>query len=432
MKPNILVVDDQEAILESFATLLGPAPSSDSEATLDELELAMGGVPAQTIEMPSYQVRYARQGLDAIRECETALAENRPFGVAFLDVHMPPGIDGVETAVRLWQVQPDLEIVLCTAHAIYSWQAILARLTARDQLVILRKPFDPIEVRQLAACLSEKWRRGRAVARRMAELEHEIAREVARRLDIELRASQKFEALGRIAAGIAHEINTPAQFIRSSLEYLEDVFATASEALPEASREDVASALADASTGVCRISAIVRSVGEYAHSSGRRHEPIDLNRQVRMAAELARSQYKDDAELKLVLGELPMIEGNSDELGRAILNLIINAAHAIHAKGDPARGNITITTRATESAVTLSIADTGTGIAAEHRDRIFEPFFTTKPLGEGTGQGLAMVRATVVDRHDGKIELDSTPGQGTTFHITIPLPTARAVARGAA
>lgn len=421
LSPNILIVDDQETILDSFATLLGPPSAGDQDIMLDELEVAMGGVPANTVTTPTYQLRYARQGLDAIRECEIALAENRPFSVAFLDIHMPPGIDGVETAVRLWKLQPDLEIVLCTAHAMYSWHAILARLPVRDQLVILRKPFDPIEVRQLASCLSEKWRRGRAVARRMAELEHVIAREVARRLEIELRGSQKFEALGRLAAGIAHEINTPSQFIRSSIDYLGEVFAIAGEALPAGTRADIASAIEDAASGVERITTIVRSVREYAHSGGQRHEPVDLNRQVRMAAELARSQYKHDAELELDLGELPLINGTADELGRAVLNLVVNAAQAIHARKDATRGRITITTRATPNAVELAVADTGAGIAADDRDRIFEPFFTTKPLGEGTGQGLAMVRATVVDRHHGTLRFDSTPGQGTTFYISLPV-----------
>ncbi|MEJ7602952.1 MAG: ATP-binding protein [Kofleriaceae bacterium] len=421
--PNLLVVDDQEPILHNFATLLEPSRTSGNTSELDLLELALGGTaPAEPVITPRYHVRYARQGAEAVRECEAALAADRPFSVAFVDIHMPPGIDGVETAMQLWQLQPDLEIVLCTAHSTYSWHEILARLSVRDQLVILRKPFDPIEVRQLAACLTEKWRRGRAVAARMAELEQEIAREVARRLEIELRGSQKFEALGRLAAGIAHEINTPSQFIQSSLEFLGETFAELDGPPSADCRADIATAISDAVSGVSRITSIVRSVREYAHTSGEQHEPVDLNRQVRMAGELARSQYKHDAELVLDLGDVPAVMGHADELGRAILNLLVNAAHAIRARKDRRLGTITIKTRCTDRAVELAISDTGVGIAPEARDRIFEPFFTTKALGEGTGQGLAIVRATIVDRHQGTMRFESELGHGTTFMLTLPLP----------
>jgi two-component system NtrC family sensor kinase len=305
----------------------------------------------------------------------------------------------------------------------YSWQQILEELPRRDQLVILRKPFDPIEVRHLAACLSEKWRRGRAIEQQMQELEMRVSREVTRRLELELGALQKFDALGRLTAGIAHEISTPMQCAHSSFEFLQDVLADCDE--------DVRGAIADGLEGMRRASAIVRSIGEYSHSRPG-PGPVDLNRQVQMAAQLARTEYRHDADLVLDLGELPPLHGYADELGRAILNLVVNASHAIAAKRRPsldqpcleqidARGTITIVTRAVAGGVRLSISDTGTGIAPEHRARIFEPFFTTKSLGKGTGQGLAMVHTTVVEHHHGAIEVDSLPGHGTTFHLQLPL-----------
>ncbi|MBS1123324.1 MAG: hybrid sensor histidine kinase/response regulator [Deltaproteobacteria bacterium] len=423
-QPNILVVDDEQSILDSFRSLLDAPGSDPTVATLDELELALGGAPRVATEQPRYRMHYARQGADAITACSSALASGAPLSVAFIDIQMPPGIDGVETAVQLWRQQPDLEIVLCTAHSTYSWQDILARTPRRDQLVILRKPFEPIEVRQLAACMSEKWHRGRELQRDMERLEAQVQREVARRLQIELGVSQKFESLGRLAAGIAHEINTPTQYIQSSLEFLAE---TIGDLKPESGGEtaelfdSMTGAIGDALSGVARVTAIVRSVREYAHTSDTQHDTVDLNRQIRMAAELAKSQYKYSADLVLDLGELPPVRGHADELGRAILNLVINAAQAITAKRDGGRrGRITITTRATASVVTVSVADTGTGIPDEHRARVFEPFFTTKSLGEGTGQGLAMVRAAIVDRHHGTIDFESVVGAGTTFHLSLP------------
>jgi signal transduction histidine kinase len=422
--PSILVVDDQEPILDGFSKLLDAqaSKSSDASISLDQLEAALGGgipTPVNT-GLPTYDMHYARQGAEAVRLCEQAIARGKPLSVAFVDVHMPPGMDGVDTALELWRLQPDLEIVLCTAHAIYSWQEILVKIPGRhNQLVILRKPFDAIEVRQLAACLSEKTRRGRELALRMAQLEARVEREVARRLEVELAHHQKFEELGRLAAGIAHEISTPAQYIQSSLDFLDELVTemTESPAMP-APLDDLRTAVRDAAHGVGRITTIVRSVREYSHMNNEA-EPIDLNHQIKLAAELARSQYKYDAELVLDLVDVPVIQGHADELGRTIMNLLINAAHAIRAKG-AGLGRITVATRVTHDSVTVSVADTGTGIAAEHREKVFEPFFTTKPRGEGTGQGLPLVRATV-EHHGGTINFETTEGIGTTFILGFPV-----------
>lgn len=429
--PSILVVDDQETILEGFAKLLDKQGSqtSDASISLDALEAALGGssTKAHDTELPTYDMHYARQGLEGVRMCEAAIARGKSLSVAFVDVHMPPGIDGVETALALWRLQPDLEIVLCTAHAIYSWQEILAKIPGRrDQLVILRKPFDAIEVRQLAACLTEKTRRGRELANRMQQLEARVEREVSRRLELELAHHQKFEELGRLAAGIAHEISTPAQYIQSSLDFLDELVTEMTESPSSAAPlDDLRTAVRDAAHGVGRITTIVRSVREYSHTSDE-PEPIDLNHQVKLASELARSQYKYDAELELDLGEVPVIQGHADALGRSIMNLLVNAAHAIRAKPHEGLGRITVATRSTTNGVSVSITDTGTGIAPEHREKVFEPFFTTKPRGEGTGQGLPLVRATV-ERHGGTIRFETAQGVGTTFILTFPVDV-RAVA----
>jgi two-component system NtrC family sensor kinase len=433
MKPeltDILVIDDQETILTDFARLLEPSELATNADELDDLASVLGG--SGRISKPlarPYRVRYARQGLDGVREHAAQVALSKPVAVAFVDIHMPPGIDGVETVQRLWKAQPDIEVVLCTAYSDYSWHTILERLDSQDQLVILRKPFDPIEVRQLAACLSEKWLRGRTLARRMSDLEAQVAREVDRRMQIELQQAQKFEALGRLAAGVAHEINTPTQYIQSSLEFLSTAFADAAEGNTEA-LADVPGAIADAMDGIQRVTALVRSVREYAHTSHRRElEPVDMNRQIRMVAELARSQYKHDADLVFDLAEVPTLLGNADELGRALLNLLVNSAQAVQAnRRGGKRGTITITSRATADTVTITVADTGGGIPLEHWGRVFEPFFTTKARGQGTGQGLAIAHAAIVDRHRGSLRFDSKVGEGTTFYISLPLRLAEGVA----
>jgi two-component system NtrC family sensor kinase len=436
---RILVVDDQDAILDDFARLLEPAAPTASANALDALERQISGTPfrgvpvvAAPLPPPRYHVRYVRQGADAVRAAHDAADRGAPFGVAFVDVHMPPGIDGIETVAALWQANPALEVVLCTAYSDYSWQAIQARLGNRDQLLILRKPFDPIEVRQLAACLSEKWRRGRQLAQRLHDLEAQVAAEVEARLaqEVALHSAQKFDALGRLAAGIAHEINTPTQFIQSSLEFLEDAVGQLQRSLEgqvdagsAALLAELPSAVADATEGVARVTRIVRSVREYAHpGSGRAREPVDVNHQLRAIVELARPEYKTDADVVLDLGELPPVPGHAEDLGRVFLNLLVNAAQAIHAVRRPGgRGQITIRSRHVGDDVQVHVTDTGGGIPAAVQARVFDPFFTTKPVGEGTGQGLMFARATVVDGHHGTLTFDTELGVGTTFHVTLPV-----------
>ena len=134
MTPSVLVIDDQEAILANFATLLDP-PQDDVDATLDELAAALGdtSAPRSSRQPIRYRMSYARQGLEGVEQCRAAKLAGQPFSVAFIDIHMPPGIDGVQTAALLWNIQPELEIVLCTAHSMYTWHEILESVPRRDQ-----------------------------------------------------------------------------------------------------------------------------------------------------------------------------------------------------------------------------------------------------------------------------------------------------------
>jgi signal transduction histidine kinase len=360
---------------------------------------------------------------------------------------MPPGIDGVETVERLWSQQPDLEIVLATAHSDYTWEDITRRLRPGHRLVILRKPFEPIEVRQLAACLIEKWQYGRALAIQIEELEARVAAEVAARLEEHarhaerLRRTERLESLGRLAAGLAHEINTPTHYVGNNLEFLTEAVAAALRQVEEvrggagadelaATLDELPGVIDECREGIERIAATVRNMRAYSHmkASGPR-ERCDLNEQVRTAAALTRPEYKHVAELELRLGELPAIECARLEVSQVFVNLIVNAAHAIRDRPGGGHGRITVTTRALDGQVEVEIADTGGGIAPEHADKVFEPFFTTKPSGEGTGQGLAIARAAIEERHGGSLTFDSTVGIGTRFFVRLPLAAAPLRAR---
>jgi len=240
-KFRILIIDDTEAIHHDFAQILGTHRAKmDARDALDELERMLGGSQRPTSAKSSsndVELVDAYQGLDAVERTAEARATARPFAVAFVDVRMPPGIDGIETIRRMWEHQPELEVVLCSAYNDYSWDDITNRLHPGDRLVILRKPFDPIEVRQLAACLCEKWQRGRELDSQLRELHATVQAEVDARLreraahEEEQRRSRRLEALGTIAAGIAHEINTPTQFIATNLEYVAALMPTLANAV---------------------------------------------------------------------------------------------------------------------------------------------------------------------------------------------------------
>jgi len=458
-RPRILIVDDNAAIHHDFRQILDRRARAARAASLDELEreLAGGGAAPAAPAVASYELVFAHQGEDAVRAVADAHRDHQPFACAFVDIRMPPGIDGIEAIARIWKLDPELEVVLCSAYSDYSWEDITRRLDPGDRLLVLRKPFDPMEVRQLAACLSEKWRRGRALAARLRDLEAKVEAEVEARLrdrarhDDEQRRSRRLEVLGQLSAGIAHEINTPAQFAGTSLEYLAELVPTLATALGELracldgvatgrltaaaacaladqltfadALAEVPTAIADARTGLARISRVVASVRTHSHVRGHGGiASVDVNEQVRAALELARNEYKQDAEVVVDLTVVPRVRGDAGELCLAILNLIINAAHAIHDKRmtTGARGVLSVTTRCARDRVQVLIADTGGGIPTEVRDRVFEPFFTTKPIGRGTGQGLAIARETIVERHHGALRFETETGKGTVFVIELP------------
>ena len=458
--PRILIVDDNEAIHRDFRLILDRGARVARQDSLDELERELSGGPAAPTRpvQPVYELCFVHQGEDAVRAAADARRADRPFACAFVDIRMPPGIDGIEAVGQMWRCQPDLEVVLCSAYSDYSWEDLSRRLDPGDRLLVLRKPFDPMEVRQLAASLSEKARRGRVLAERLRSLETQVAAEVEARVlertrhEEEQRRSRRLGALGQLAAGIAHEINTPTQFAGSNLEYLAEILPalteaievqrtclagiatgelTIAQALARADRLAVGDALAeapkaiaDARTGIARISQVVQSVRSHAHlRDAECLVPVDVNAQVRSALDLARNEYKHDADAVVELTEVPAVMGDAGDLCLAVVNLIVNAAHAIRDNrvAGGGRGVLTVTTRRVADRVEIAVRDTGGGIPLAIRERVFEPFFTTKPIGQGTGQGLSIARATIVERHRGSLRFETETGQGTTFVIGLPV-----------
>jgi signal transduction histidine kinase len=275
-----------------------------------------------------------------------------------------------------------------------------------------------------------------------------------RRLERELIAAQKLESVGRLAAGVAHEINTPVQFVSDNVQYVRtsiaeittvieayrsmrgaadsagDVAAAAQRAADAESAVDLDFLLKDAPLalnsaveGLGRIATIVRSMKEFAHPDQAEKTPADLNQAIQSTLVIAHNEYKFIAEIDAHFEELPPVHCFLGEINQVVLNLIINAAHAISdvVRNTGKLGMLSIGTRLDGESVEISIGDTGTGIPESARDKIFDPFFTTKEVGKGTGQGLAIARSVIVNKHGGTLRYVTECGKGTTFFIRLPI-----------
>ena len=260
-----------------------------------------------------------------------------------------------------------------------------------------------------------------------------------KRMEEELTQSQRLEAIGQLAAGIAHEINTPIQFIGDNLRFLKESLATLSSVATSepASRsaadegelgyllEEAPKAVEQSIEGVGQVANIVRAMKEFSHPSTRQKQPVDLNRILKNTVVISRNEWKYVADVETDLDpQLPLVPCLPGEIGQVILNLIVNAAQAIAKvveERQRPRGLITVRSRAENGFARFDIEDNGAGIPVDIRRRIFDPFFTTKAIGKGTGQGLTIAHSVVAKSHEGSITFESEEGRGTVFTVRIPL-----------
>lgn len=292
-----------------------------------------------------------------------------------------------------------------------------------------------------------------------------FARDVTERerMQRQLLHSQKMESIGALAAGIAHEINTPTQYVSDNTRFLHENFAhfvrlfreyeqviedpsfsergaELARRLTELRREldieflsaEFPKAIAQSLEGLDRITTIVRAMKGFSHPDGETQELADLNAAIQSTVTVSRARWKDVAQLELQLDpELPRVPVHLGEFNQVVLNLVVNAADAIGERfaSTGQLGRITVTTRVDDGHAVIEVADDGPGIPAAIRERIFDPFFTTKEVGKGTGQGLSICHAAIVKHHHGALQFTSTVGEGTTFYIRLPLAPARPAAQ---
>ena len=556
---RILIIDDNPAIHEDFRKILGPADVKLAEE-LDADEAALFGDKADAARAWSFQIDSAFQGKEGLEKVRTAVAEGNPYAVAFVDVRMPPGWDGVETISRIWKEFPDLQIVICTAYSDYSWDEIARTIGNTDQMLVLKKPFDNVEVLQMAHALSKKWQLTHMARRQMEELdalvnqrtaelraanarlvgevaertaaeealrkseerfskafhsspvpmiiqrpdgkdcldanssflelvtatreavlaggtplwaEEETATEIGEalaagrvvrnlaatvctstgeirevlvaaeklelgstpfhllilqditdrvRLENELRQAQKMEAVGRLAAGVAHDFNNILTVILGN---------TSMQLRNPHLDEKLSTSLHQVARAAERATALTRQLLAYSRKQMIQRRPVALNEVVEQTVTMLRRIIGEHIAIDLQLApELPPIFADPSNVDQVIMNLALNARDAMSDGGKLTL--MTVRVEIDEAArnrnpeaqlgphICLAVKDTGYGMDEATIVRIFEPFFTTKDPGKGTGMGLATVYG-VLKQHGGWLEVDSAPERGTTIRAFFPV-----------
>ncbi|MCO4782143.1 MAG: response regulator [Candidatus Cloacimonetes bacterium] len=436
-KFRILIVDDNPSIHEDYQKIL--APQKLSEDQFHELSMKLfDDEILQTNQELSLTLDFAFQGNEAFEMVQKAYSENSPYILIFMDIRMPPGADGIETVRKIWELYPDQEVVICTAFTDYSWTDIQDKLHLKNKFLVLKKPFDAIEVKQIASSLIAKNKLSQQNKQVLNDLQAEkqkveiayqkLINESERRQFIEqqLVQAQKMEVVGRLAGGLAHDFNNILSCIVGTLQLIQIRFRQENIDIEKDPKLKGLTTIFDSTH---RAQDLIQQLMSISEKQNIELVDTNLSDSIQQVSKILQSTLGSSIELNILQTEKRMALADPAQIQQVLLNMALNAKDAMPNGGtlsfdvqsySPTEDFLAKYSNASKTGLQkLIVRDTGTGIPQDIISKIFDPFFSTKALGKGTGLGLSMC-FQIIKQHHGFIEVFSEQNFGTMFCIYLP------------